>query len=88
MEMGGWLGGTILYFFPNAIQLACVNCPVFKVKNNIGKLVFWRDVSYSPYLNFFVVFYIRPIKLMGLVLAICSNSPLPQVSEATTLSSF
>jgi hypothetical protein len=40
MEMGGWLGGTILYFFPSAIQLAGLNCPVFKVKNNIGKPVF------------------------------------------------
>ena len=51
MDMGGWLGGTILYFFPRAIQLACVNCPVFKVKNNIGKLAFWRDVSYSQMLT-------------------------------------
>jgi hypothetical protein len=40
MEMGGWVGGTILYFLSSAIQLACVNCPVFKVENNIGKLVF------------------------------------------------
>ena len=31
-EMGEWLGGTILYFFASAIQLACVNCPVFEVK--------------------------------------------------------
>jgi hypothetical protein len=48
MGMGGWVYGTILYFIPSAIQLACVNCPVFKVENNIGKHVFWRDVSYSP----------------------------------------
>jgi hypothetical protein len=47
-EMGRWVGGTILYFLSSDIQLACVNCPVFKVKNNIGKLVFWRDVSNSP----------------------------------------
>jgi hypothetical protein len=43
MEMGGW---HYFVFLSSAIQLACVNCPVFKVKNNIGKLV--RDVSYSP----------------------------------------
>jgi hypothetical protein len=48
MEMGGWVGGTILHFLPSVIQLACVNCPVFTIENNIGKLVFWRDVSYSP----------------------------------------
>lgn len=48
MEMGGWVGSTILYLLPNAIRLAYVNCPAFKVENNIGKLVFWRDVSYSP----------------------------------------
>jgi hypothetical protein len=30
-----------------SIQLACVNYPVFKAGNNIGKLVFCRDVSYS-----------------------------------------
>jgi hypothetical protein len=47
MEMGG-VGGIILYFLPSAIQLACVNSPVFKVENNIGKLVFCRNVSYSP----------------------------------------
>jgi hypothetical protein len=40
MEMGRWVNGTVLHFPPSAIQLACVNCPVFKVKNNIGKLVF------------------------------------------------
>jgi hypothetical protein len=39
MEMGRWVGGPILYFHSIAIQLACVNCPVFKVENNIGKLV-------------------------------------------------
>ena len=38
MDMGGWLGGTILDFFPSAIQLACVNCPVFTGENNMGKL--------------------------------------------------
>ena len=40
MEMGGCVDGTILYFLPSAIQLACVNCPVVKVENNIGKHVF------------------------------------------------
>ena len=45
MKMGGWWH----YFeYRKAIQLACVNSPVFGVENNIGKLVFWRDVSYSP----------------------------------------
>ena len=47
----GWVGGIILNLVPSAIQLACVNSPVFKVENNIGKLVFWRDVSYSPKLT-------------------------------------
>ena len=51
MEIGGWVGGNILYLLPSAIQLACVNTPVFKVENNIEKLVFWRDVSYSPKLT-------------------------------------
>ena len=37
MEMGGWV--------PSAIQLVCVNSPVFRVENNVGNLVFWRDVS-------------------------------------------
>ena len=25
----GWVGGIILYLLPSAIQLACVNSPVF-----------------------------------------------------------
>jgi hypothetical protein len=29
MEIGGWVGGIILYLFPSAIQLACVNSPAF-----------------------------------------------------------
>jgi len=29
MEIGGWVGGIILYLLPSAIQLACVNSPVF-----------------------------------------------------------
>ena len=33
--VGGWVGGNILYLLPSAIQLACVNTPVFKVENNI-----------------------------------------------------
>ena len=41
----GWLGGIILNLFPSTIQLACVNSPDFRVVNNIGKLVFWKDVS-------------------------------------------
>jgi hypothetical protein len=45
------VGGIILNLVPSAIQLACVNSPVFRVENNIGKLVFWRDVSYSPKLT-------------------------------------
>ena len=43
MEMNGWVGDTILYFLPSAIQLACLNCPVSKVQNNIRKEVFWKD---------------------------------------------
>ena len=51
MEVGGWVGGIILNLVPSAIQLTCVNSPVSRVENNIGKLVFWRDVSYSPKLT-------------------------------------
>ena len=46
-----WVGGIILNLVPSAIQLGCVNSPVFKVENHIGKLVSWRDVSYSPKLT-------------------------------------
>jgi hypothetical protein len=35
----GWVGGINLNLVPNAIQLACVNSPVFRVENHIGKLV-------------------------------------------------
>jgi len=45
------VGGINLYLLPSAIQLTCVNTPIFKVENNIEKLVFWRDVSYSPKLT-------------------------------------
>jgi hypothetical protein len=48
----GWVGGIILNLVPSAIQSGCVNSPVFGVENKIGKLVFWRDVSYSPKLYF------------------------------------
>jgi HD-like signal output (HDOD) protein len=79
MEMGGCVGGTILYLVLSAIQLACVNSPVFRVENNIGKLVFWRDVSYFPkltslwqksiYSHYFI------LNLMRLVHAMRSNGP-------------
>jgi hypothetical protein len=49
--MGGWLGGIILNLVPSDIQLGCVNSPVCRVENHIGKLVFSRDVSYSPKLT-------------------------------------
>ena len=39
MEMGGRVGGIILYLLPSAIQLACKFPCVFKIENNIGKLV-------------------------------------------------
>jgi hypothetical protein len=41
------VGSIILNLVASAIQLACVNSPVFRVENNIGKLGSWRDVSYS-----------------------------------------
>ena len=47
----GWVGGIMLYLLASAVQLACVNSPVFKVENNIGKLVFCRDVSCFPKLT-------------------------------------
>jgi hypothetical protein len=40
-----WVGGLFTF---KCIQLACVNSPFFKAENNIGKLVFCRDVSHSP----------------------------------------
>jgi hypothetical protein len=45
------VGGIILNLVPSANQLGCVNSPVFRVENHIGKLVFWRDVSHSPKLT-------------------------------------
>jgi hypothetical protein len=48
VEMGRWVGGTILYFHSIAIQLACVNCPVFKVENNIVKLGY-KGMSATPH---------------------------------------
>ena len=47
MELGGSVGGIILNLGSSAIQLACVNSPVFGVENNIGKLVLWR-MSVTP----------------------------------------
>jgi hypothetical protein len=46
--MGEWVGGIILNLVPSSIQLTYVNSPLFRVENHIGKLVFWRDVNYSP----------------------------------------
>jgi hypothetical protein len=71
------VGGIILYLVPSAIQLACVNSPVFRVENNIGKLVFWRDVSYSQKLT-----SLWKLNLMRLIHAMHSNGPLPQVNVA------
>ena len=45
------MGGIILNLVPSDIQSGCVNSPVFRVENDIEKLVFWRDVSYSPKLT-------------------------------------
>ena len=47
----GWVGGIILNLVPSAIQLGCVNSPIFRVENHIGKLAFRKDVSYSPKLT-------------------------------------
>ena len=47
IEMGGWVGGIILNFVLSAIPLVYVNFPVYRVENNIGKLVFGKDVSCS-----------------------------------------
>jgi hypothetical protein len=38
MEMGGWVA-IFFNLFSSAIQMACVNFPVFEVKNNIRKPV-------------------------------------------------
>jgi hypothetical protein len=45
--MGVCVGGIILYLLPSVTQLAVVNSPVFKVENNVGKLVFCREINYS-----------------------------------------
>jgi len=42
------MGGIIFVFPAKHYSIGLCNCPVCKVKNNIGKFVFWRDVSYSP----------------------------------------
>jgi hypothetical protein len=47
-----WVGGWHYYVFTSkccSIGMCKLSC--FKVENNIGKLVFWRDVSYSPKLT-------------------------------------
>jgi hypothetical protein len=51
MEMGGWVA---IYFnlFSSAIQIACVNFPVFEVKNNIRDPVSVRDVNHCQRLTF------------------------------------
>jgi len=51
MEMGGWVA---IYFnlFSSAIQIACVNFPVFEVKNNIRNPVSVRDVNHCQRLTF------------------------------------
>ena len=49
--MGACMSGIILNLAPGAIQLGCLNSPVFGVENHVGKLVFWRDVSYSSKLT-------------------------------------
>ena len=74
--MGGWVALLCI------IQLRCANSPVFQVENNRGKLVFWRDVSYSPKLTsqfLYVILRKNQLNLMGLIHAMCSNGPLPQV---------
>ena len=85
MEMGGWLSGTILYFFPSAIQMACINF-FLEVQNNLRKLVFCRGVSYSPKLTslwkhqfLWINSHKHQSTLMRLVHAMRSNGPLPQV---------
>ena len=84
--MGVWVRGIILNLVPSVIQLGCVNCPVFRVENHIGKLVFWRDVSYSSKLTslwniyMWVILDKKQLNLMRLVHAMRSNGPLPQVT--------
>ena len=92
MELGGWMGSTILYLVLCAIQLTCVNSSVFRVENNIGKLVFWRGVSNSPKLTsllekkqFCVISDKNQLNLMRLVHAMHSNGPLPQVDFTESL---
>jgi hypothetical protein len=67
--------------------MACVNCFVSEVQNNIRKLVFCRGVSYSSRLTslwkhwfFSIILLKHQLTLMRLVHAMRSNGPLPQVS--------
>src|SRR6202042_1273045 len=76
----------ILCLFPSAIQLACVNSPVCKVENTIRKLLFCRNLSYSPKLTSLwkhqflcIIFHRNQLNLMELVHAMHSNGPLPQI---------
>jgi hypothetical protein len=51
MEMGGWVA-IFFNLFSSAIQIACVNFPVFVVKNNIRNPVSVRDVNHCQRLTF------------------------------------
>ena len=63
-----------------------------RVENNIGKLVFWWDLSYSPKRTSqwkkkkkqFIQIMLdkNQLNLMRLLHAMCSNGPLPQVPNA------
>ena len=68
-----------MHLLSSAIQLACVNSPVSKLK-------FWRDVSYSPKLTSLwknmiicVILDKNQLNWVRLVHAMHSNGPLPQV---------
>ena len=87
------MGGIILDLVPSGNQLGCVNSPVCRVENYIGKLVFWRDVSYSPKLTslwnicIYVILDKNQLNLMRLVHAMRSNGPLPQVTYSSLVAS-
>ena len=73
--------------------MACVNCSVFEVQNNIRNLVFHKCVSYSPklislwkHLFLCIILHKHQLTLMRLIHAMRSNGPLPQVAALVDLS--
>ena len=83
-----WVGAWHYFVFTSkCYSIGMCKFACFKVEINIGKLVFCRDVSYSHIpvetLISLCYFHKNQLNLMGLVHAMCSNGPLPQVTHST-----